>query len=164
LFRVYTNSDLIGVELAGALKNVIALAAGIVDGLGLGYNAKSSMISRGLAEIARIGVAMGAQTETFFGMTGVGDLATTCFCPNSRNRTAGEMLGKGMVWEEVPEHINGVVEGVATTQSVLELAKRHGVEMPIAQAVHAVLFERLSPTDAITRLMSRAPKAEHVGG
>ena len=162
-FRIYTNHDLMGVELAGAVKNVIALAAGIVDGLGLGYNAKSSLLSRGLAEIVRLGTTLGAETETFFGMTGVGDLATTCFCPTSRNRTAGEMLGKGMVLEEVPEHINGVVEGVATTKSVMQLARKHGVEMPIVETVHAVLFEGLSPQDAIGQLMSRAPKAEQVG-
>jgi len=162
-FRVYTNDDLLGVELAGATKNVIALAAGILDGLQAGYNAKSALLSRGLAEIARLGSAMGARPETFFGVTGVGDLATTCFCPEGRNRTAGEMLGKGMALEQVLDEVPGIVEGVPTTRSVMALAKQYEVEMPITAAVHAVLFEGLDPIDGISMLMSRAPKEERVG-
>lgn len=161
--RVYTNPDLLGVELAGATKNVIAIAAGIIDGLGAGYNAKSALLARGLAEITRLGSVMGANTETFFGVTGVGDLATTCFCPSGRNRTLGDHLGQGKSLDEAQAAINGVVEGVATTRSVVALAKKHDVEMPITAAIHDVLFEGLSPTDGITRLMSREPKQERVG-
>ncbi len=162
-FRVYTNPDLVGVELAGALKNVIALAAGILDGLQAGNNAKSALLSRGLAEITRLGVAMGANQETFFGLTGVGDLATTCFSPTGRNRTAGELLGKGKKLEEILDQIPGVVEGVPTTKAVVDLAQKHHVEMPITQAVNQVLFENLDPLDAISNLMSREPKTERVG-
>ena len=162
-FRVYTNPDLLGVELAGALKNVIALAAGILDGLQAGYNAKSALLSRGLAEITRLGTAMGARQETFFGLTGVGDLATTCFSPTGRNRSCGELLGRGKKLDAVLEQIPGVVEGVPTTEAVVKLAERYKVEMPITAAVHAVLFEGLDPLDAIARLMSRDPKPERVG-
>jgi glycerol-3-phosphate dehydrogenase (NAD(P)+) len=161
-FRVYTNDDLLGVELAGATKNVIALAAGILDGLQAGNNAKSALLARGLAEITRLGVAMGAKSETFFGLTGVGDLATTCFSPTGRNRTCGELLGKGRKLEEVLEEIPGIVEGVPTTRSVVALALRYKVEMPITEQVHEVLFNGLDPIEAITRLMSRTPKAERV--
>jgi glycerol-3-phosphate dehydrogenase (NAD(P)+) len=145
------------------MKNVIALAAGIVDGLQAGYNAKSALLSRGLAEITRLGVAMGAQSETFFGITGVGDLATTCFSPEGRNRSAGELLGKGLKLEDVLNRIEGIVEGVPTTRSVMALAKHNGVEMPITEAIHAVLFEGLDPIEGISQLMSRAPKPERVG-
>lgn len=161
--RVYTNPDLIGVELAGATKNVIAIAAGILDGLQAGYNAKSALLARGLSEITRLGVAMGAKAETFFGITGVGDLATTCFCPEGRNRTCGELLGKGIKLDEALKQIQGIVEGVATTQSVMALAEKYNVEMPITQAVNDVLFEKLDPIHAIARLMTRRPKQEHVG-
>ena len=162
-FRVYTNPDLLGVELAGATKNVIALAAGIVDGLQAGFNAKSALLSRGLAEIVRLGVAMGARQETFFGVAGVGDLATTCFSPLGRNRTCGEQLGKGRKLDDVLASMSSVVEGVPTTRSVVELAKRHDVEMPITQAVYRVLLEELDPIEAITQLMTRELKAERVG-
>ncbi|MEX2213426.1 MAG: NAD(P)H-dependent glycerol-3-phosphate dehydrogenase [Phycisphaeraceae bacterium] len=162
-FRVYTNSDLLGVELAGATKNVIALAAGILDGLQAGNNAKSALLSRGLAEIARLGTTMGAKSETFFGIAGVGDLATTCFSPTGRNRTCGEMLGKGIKLEDCLKGIQGVVEGVPTTKSVVALAKKYKVEMPITQAVHKVLFEGLDPIEAISQLMSRDPKPEKIG-
>jgi glycerol-3-phosphate dehydrogenase (NAD(P)+) len=161
--RVYTNADLLGVELAGAMKNVVALAAGILDGLQAGYNAKSALLSRGLAEITRLGVAMGAEAETFFGITGVGDLATTCFSPEGRNRSAGELLGKGIKLDDVLQQIEGVVEGVPTTRSVIQMARKHGVEMPITAAVHAVLFEKLDPIDGIAQLMQRQPKAERIG-
>lgn len=162
-YRVYTNPDVLGVELAGATKNVIAIAAGILDGLQAGYNAKSALLSRGLAEIARLGVAMGANSETFFGITGVGDLATTCFCPTGRNRSAGELLGKGIKLDEMLKQIPGVVEGVPTAKSIMALARQYRVEMPITAAVHAVLFEGLDPIEGITMLMSREPKAERVG-
>jgi len=162
-FRVYTNPDLLGVELAGATKNVIALAAGILDGLQAGNNAKSALLSRGLAEITRLGVAMGASAQTFFGLTGVGDLATTCFSPTGRNRTCGELLGRGRKLKEVLEEIPGVVEGVPTTRAVVRLAEKYRVDMPITQAVHAVLFEGLDPIEAIGRLMSREMKPERIG-
>ena len=162
-FRVYTNSDLLGVELAGATKNVIALAAGILDGLQAGNNAKSALLARGLAEIVRLGVAMGADAETFFGLTGVGDLATTCFSPTGRNRTCGEQLGRGRKLEDVLADIPGVVEGVPTTKSVVALARKYCVEMPITNAVHEVLFVGLDPLEAISQLMTRQLKCETVG-
>lgn len=161
--RVYTNPDLLGVELAGASKNIIAIAAGIVDGLNAGNNAKSALLARGLAEIARLGAAMGAHQETFFGIAGVGDLATTCFSPEGRNRSCGEAIGRGVPLEQHLASTPFVVEGVATTKAVLALAHRHAVGMPITQAVHAVLFEGLDPIEAIGRLMSREMKAERVG-
>jgi glycerol-3-phosphate dehydrogenase (NAD(P)+) len=161
--RVYTNPDLLGLELAGATKNVIAIAAGIIDGLHAGYNAKSALLSRGLAEITRLGVAMGARPDTFFGIAGVGDLATTCFSPEGRNRTCGELLGRGIKLPDALKQINGVVEGVATTRSVIQIAKKYNVEMPIAEAVHDVLFEGMDPIHGISRLMSRQLKEERVG-
>lgn len=161
--RVYTNEDVLGVELAGATKNVIAIAAGILDGLQAGYNAKSALLARGLAEITRLGVAMGASTDTFFGLAGVGDLATTCFSPEGRNRSCGEALGRGMKLEEYLRGQRSVVEGVATTKSVMDLARKYRVEMPITEQVHAVLFEGVDPIDAIARLMSRELTAERVG-
>jgi len=162
-FRVYTNNDLLGVELAGATKNVIALAAGILDGLQAGNNAKSALLSRGLVEITRLGVAMGAKHDTFFGIAGVGDLATTCFSPTGRNRTCGEQLGKGKRLDDILGEMSSVVEGVPTTKSVVTLAERYKVEMPITQAVHQVLFEGLDPIEAISQLMSREAKAERIG-
>lgn len=160
--RVYTNEDIVGVELAGAVKNVIALAAGIVDGMELGINAKSALLARGLAEIVRLGKAVGAKAETFFGVAGVGDLSTTCFSPQSRNRTTGERLGRGETLDDILASTASVVEGVATTRSVVALAKRVGVEMPITRAVHAILFEGLAPKEAIHRLMTREPKPERI--
>jgi len=162
-FRVYTNSDLLGVELAGATKNVIALAAGILDGLQAGNNAKSALLSRGLVEITRLGIAMGARQETFFGIAGVGDLATTCFSPTGRNRTCGEQLGKGRKIDDVLAGLNSVVEGVTTTRAVVALAEKYRVEMPITQAVHEVLFNDLDPIEAIGQLMTRQAKAEQIG-
>ncbi|MFG0329770.1 MAG: NAD(P)H-dependent glycerol-3-phosphate dehydrogenase [Phycisphaerales bacterium] len=161
--RIYTNNDLLGVELAGATKNVVALAAGMLDGLQAGFNAKSALLARGLAEITRLGLAMGATSDTFFGIAGVGDLATTCFCPEGRNRSCGEALGKGRKIEEILRETDSVVEGVPTTKSVVALAEKYRVEMPIATAVHAILFEDLDPIDAIAMLMSREPKEERVG-
>ena len=133
-FRVYTNPDLLGVELAGALKNVIALAAGFVDGLALGDSGKAAIITRGLAEITRLGVAAGAQPMTFAGLAGVGDLIATCMSPLSRNRRAGELMASGLSWAEAAERLNGVAEGVFTVRGALELAERHGTELPIARA------------------------------
>ncbi len=161
--RVYTNDDLIGVELAGALKNVIAIAAGIIDGLNAGYNAKSALLARGLAELTRLGTAMGASTETFFGLAGVGDLATTCFSPEGRNRSLGEALGRGKKLKDYLASTPFVVEGVATSKAVIDLGKKYRVEMPIMETVYAVLYENLDPIDGIGRLMSREQKPEKVG-
>ena len=161
--RVYTHAELLGVELAGATKNVIAIAAGILDGLQAGSNAKSALLARGLAEIARLGTAMGASPETFFGIAGVGDLATTCFSPEGRNRSCGEALGRGEKLDAYLARSRFVVEGVETSRGVAELAKRYRIEMPIASSVHAVLFEGLDPITAIGRLMSRELKGERVG-
>ncbi len=161
--RIYTRPDLLGIELAGALKNVIALAAGCLDGLGAGYNAKSALLARGLAEMARLGVAMGASADTFFGIAGVGDLATTCFCPEGRNRWCGEQLGRGRALKEVLASTESIVEGVATTKSVMTLAKKFRVEMPIAQAVYAVLYENMDPKAALRTLMTREAKTEKLG-
>jgi len=158
--RVYTSEDPIGVEIAGAAKNVIAIAAGILDGLEAGFNAKSALLARGLAEIVRLGVALGARAETFAGIAGVGDLATTCFCPEGRNRTCGEAIGRGMSLEGHLQRTDSVVEGVETSRAIRRLAADHDVEMPIAEAVHAVLFEGLSPRDALDGLMQREVGSE----
>jgi len=159
-FRVYTNTDRVGVELAGATKNVIAIAAGILDGLAAGDNAKAALLTRGLAEITRLGVAMGGRQQTFAGLAGLGDLVTTCVSPHGRNRTFGEAVGKGRSAQDALDATASVVEGVATTRSVLQLARREGVEMPISAAVHAVLFEGRQPADAVSALMTRRPKPE----
>ncbi len=159
-FRAYTNSDLVGVELAGATKNIIAIAAGILDGLEAGDNAKAALLTRGLVEITRLGVALGARRETFAGLAGVGDLVTTCFSPVGRNRSFGELVGRGSGVEQALAATESVVEGVATTASVIELASRCKVEMPITQAVNDVLFAGRSPGDAIAELMARPLKAE----
>jgi glycerol-3-phosphate dehydrogenase (NAD(P)+) len=161
--RVYTHADVTGVELAGAVKNVIAIAAGVCDGLKAGHNAKSALLARGLAEIVRLGEAMGASRETFFGVAGVGDLATSCFSPEGRNRSCGEALGRGAKLADYLARTPSVVEGVATTKSVVELSRRHGVDMPIVQAVHGVLFEGIDPVRAIGRLMARDVGGERVG-
>ena len=159
-FRVYTNADLIGVELAGASKNVIALAAGIIDGLGMGDNAKAALLTRGLVEITRLGLAMGAREETFAGLAGLGDLVTTCISPQGRNRSVGEQIGKGRDLKDILHGMSAVAEGVTTTESLMALAKRHHIDMPITAKVQAVLFQGQSPQQAISELMSRAPKPE----
>ncbi len=158
--RVYTSSDLAGVEIAGAVKNVIALAAGISDGINAGDNAKASLLTRGLVEISRLGVAMGANVETFRGLAGVGDLFTTCVSRIGRNRTAGEAIGRGVPVDEVIASTDSVVEGIPTTKGVLTLANRHQIEMPIVEAVASVLFEGATPQDAITSLMTRQLRPE----
>jgi glycerol-3-phosphate dehydrogenase (NAD(P)+) len=159
-FRVYTNSDVTGVELAGASKNVIAIAAGILDGLSAGNNAKAALVTRGLVEITRLGVAMGAKPETFQGLAGIGDLITTCVSPEGRNRTVGERIGKGQSLQSILASMDSVAEGVPTTRSVMELARRYNVEMPITEAVHSVLFEGKEVIHALTELMNRDPKPE----
>ena len=159
-FRVYTNEDVVGVELAGATKNVVAIAAGILDGLAAGNNAKSALVTRGLVEITRLGVAMGAKADTFAGLAGLGDLITTCVSPEGRNRSVGERIGKGQKLADVLAGMDSVAEGVPTTRSVRELARRYDVEMPITEAVHAVLFEDFDVLHALSRLMTRDPKPE----
>jgi glycerol-3-phosphate dehydrogenase (NAD(P)+) len=159
-FRVYTNDDVIGVEVAGAVKNVIALAAGILDGLGAGNNAKAALVTRGLVEIARLGAAMGAKEDTFNGLAGVGDLITTCVSPEGRNRRVGEQIGKGRKLQEILDQMDSVAEGVPTTKAVKELARRYDVAMPITDAVYSVLFEEKDVLTALTELMTRDPKPE----
>jgi len=159
-FRIYTNSDIIGVELSGAMKNVIAIAAGIIDGAEAGNNAKAALLSRGLAEITRLGVAMGAKERTFSGLTGLGDLVTTCISPQARNRSFGERVGRGQTVREALAATHSIVEGVATCESVVALAGRYNVEMPIARAVFEVLFEDKPVQTAIADLMSRELRAE----
>ena len=159
-FRVYTNDDIIGVELAGATKNVIAIAAGILDGLAAGNNAKSALVTRGLVEITRLGVAMGAKADTFQGLAGLGDLITTCVSPEGRNRTVGEQIGKGRKLADILAKMDSVAEGVPTTKSLVELARRYKVEMPITLGVYQILFEGKDAIDALTELMSRDPKPE----
>ncbi len=160
LFRVYTSPDKLGVELAGALKNVIAIAAGILDGLQAGDNAKAALLTRGVVEITRLGETLGARAETFRGLAGIGDLITTCISPHGRNRSAGEQIGRGKTADEVIAESPAVIEGIPTTRSVVELAQKHGVDMPITRGVHDVLFDGKDPLQAITELMSRPPKAE----
>ncbi len=159
-FRIYTNADAIGVELAGATKNVIAIAAGILDGLAAGNNAKAALVTRGLVEITRLGIAMGGKETTFNGLAGVGDLITTCVSPEGRNRTVGEQIGKGKKLDEILAGMESVAEGVPTTKSMHELAWRYKVDMPITDAVYSVLFENKDVLQALTELMTRDPKPE----
>ncbi len=159
-FRVYTSDDVVGVELGGALKNVIAVAAGMVAGLGLGHNTLAALITRGLAEIARLGVALGARPLTFMGLAGMGDLILTCTGDLSRNRMVGVELGKGRRLPEILAGMDMVAEGVSTARAAHALAQKHAIEMPIVAQVHAVLFEDLSAREAVENLMLREPKAE----
>jgi glycerol-3-phosphate dehydrogenase (NAD(P)+) len=161
-FRVYTNLDLVGVELAGALKNIIGIAAGICDSLGFGDNAKAALLTRGLAEMARFGVALGAESQTFWGLAGMGDLITTCFSRHGRNRAVGQRLGKGEKPAAILASMDMVAEGVNTTRSVHERARRMGIAMPITQEVYRVLYEDKNPRDAVTDLMLREPKPEAI--
>lgn len=158
--RIYANADQIGVELAGALKNVIAIAAGICDGLEFGDNAKAALITRGLAEMVRFGTALGADRETFYGLAGLGDLVTTCISRHSRNRAVGEGLGRGQTLAEIQESMSAVAEGVLTARSVHHLAARQSIDMPIATQVYQVLFEGQSPRVATVELMQRPLKSE----
>ncbi len=162
-FRPYTNPDVIGCELGGAVKNVIALAVGIAVGMGLGDNTRAMLITRGLAEIARLGTALGADQHTFAGLAGMGDLVATCSSPLSRNRTFGEKLGRGIPLEEIVASTKQVVEGVKSSKSVLELAVAHGVEMPITEVVASVVYEGLDIGEAAIMLASRSAKPERYG-
>ena len=158
--RVYVNTDLIGVEIAGAVKNIMAIAAGIIDGVGFGDNARAALITRGIAEMSRLGLSMGARPSTFAGLTGIGDLVVTCTSRYSRNRKLGEAIGRGRTLEEIEKEMQMVAEGVRTTLSVVELAREYEVEMPITQAVHDILFRGKPPRQAAEELMNRAPKSE----
>ncbi len=162
-FRVYTSSDVIGVELGGALKNIIALGAGACDGWGYGENAKAAFMTRGLAEIARLGIACGANPMTFVGLAGMGDLIATCASPLSRNRYVGLEMAKGRPLEEVLASMKSVAEGISTTRAAYELAGRYGVEMPITQTIHAILFEGKNARQGVIELMLRDPKDELEG-
>ena len=159
-FRIYTSPDIVGAELGGASKNVIALCAGVCDGLGYGDNTKAMLMTRGLTEIARLGVSLGASKETFAGLAGVGDLIVTCTSRHSRNRRAGFLIGQGKSPEEAMAEIGAVVEGYYASKSVWELSRMQGVDMPIVQAAHAVLYEGLNPADAVQALLLRQRKME----
>ncbi|MCQ9206958.1 MAG: NAD(P)-dependent glycerol-3-phosphate dehydrogenase [Omnitrophica bacterium] len=159
-FRVYTTDDLAGVELGGALKNIIAIAAGIADGLGFGVNTKAALLTRGLVEIIRLGVKVGARKETFFGLSGLGDLATTCMSKHSRNRKVGEEIGGGKKLKSVLTESEMISEGVTTTKSAYELSKKFAIEMPITEKIYEVLYKNKEPKVAVTELMKRSLKAE----
>ncbi len=162
-FRIYTSADLLGVELAGSLKNVVALAAGMLDGLGMGDNTRGALLTRGLAEIVRLGLAMGADAMTFSGLSGIGDLVTTCLSKHSRNRFVGEQVGRGRKLKDVLAKMPMVAEGVQTTRSAYALAEKYDAEMPITTEVYRVLFENKPPEQAISDLMTRDPKSEGWG-
>lgn len=160
VFRVYTSPDILGIELGAALKNVVALAAGIADGLGYGDNTKAALITRGIAEISRLGVAMGGKQETFSGLSGMGDLIVTCASMHSRNRRAGILIGKGYTMEEAMKEVKMVVEGVYSAKAAMGLAKKYGVQLPIIEQVNAVLFEKKPAAEAVKELMLRDKKME----
>lgn len=161
VFRVYTSPDIIGIELGAALKNVIALAAGIIDGLGLGDNTKAALMTRGMAEISRLGVTMGGRMETFSGLSGMGDLFVTCTSKHSRNRNAGVLIGEGYPMEEVSKKVNQAIEGVNTAKAALTLARKYNVEMPIVEQINLVLFEGKSAKEAATDLLVRDKRKEY---
>ncbi len=161
VFRVYTSPDILGIELGGSLKNVIALAAGIADGLGYGDNTKAALITRGIAEIARLGIRMGGKAETFSGLTGIGDLIVTCSSVHSRNRKAGYLIGQGMTMQEAMDEVNMVVEGVYSAKAAAKLADQYEVSMPIVKAVNEVLFAGKNPAEAVDELMLRDSKSEN---
>lgn len=160
-FRVYTSSDIIGCELGGAFKNIIALGAGISDGLGLGDNSKAAFMTRGLTEIARLGIKLGAKQETFAGLSGVGDLIVTCCSMHSRNRRAGILIGRGATVEEAMKEVGATVEGYYATEAGYHLAQQQGVSMPITEAMYGVLYGGLSAKDGIRMLLARPRKGEH---
>lgn len=160
MFRVYANNDVIGVEIGGSVKNIMAIAAGVIDGAQLGDNAKAALITRGLHEMKRMGSMMGAHPDTFSGLTGMGDLIVTCTSAHSRNRYVGQQIGKGQKLDEIIKSMNMVAEGIKTTKSVHDWAVKNQVEMPITEAVYHVLFDGEDPADALQRLMNRDPKDE----
>jgi glycerol-3-phosphate dehydrogenase (NAD(P)+) len=159
-FRIYTNDDVIGVELGGSLKNIIAIACGISDGLGFGTNTKAALLSRGLVEISRLGYNMGAKVKTFSGISGLGDLVTTCISPYSRNRFVGEQIGKGKSLKQITDHMQMVAEGIPTAKSAYALSLKYKVDMPITKEVYLVLYKNKSPQRAVKDLMTREKKEE----
>ena len=161
VFRVYTSPDVLGMELGGSLKNVIALAAGMADGLGYGDNTKAALITRGITEISRLGVKMGARMETFYGLSGIGDLIVTCESRHSRNRKAGMLIGQGYTMKQAMDEVKMVVEGVYSAKAAIALAKKYGVDMPIIEEVNRVLFEDKPAKEAVRELMMRDRRAEH---
>lgn len=162
-FRVYTSSDILGIELGAALKNVVALAAGIADGLGYGDNAKAALITRGIVEIGRLGMAMGGEFETFCGLTGIGDLIVTCASMHSRNRKAGILIGQGKSYDEAMAEVKMVVEGVYSAKAAMGLSKKYGVDLPIIEQVNKILFDNKPAKEAMRNLMGREKKDEHFG-
>jgi len=158
--RTYTSTDVLGIEIGGTFKNIAAIAGGIVEGLGLGDNAKAGLVTRALAEMVRIGVAMGAHPETFMGLSGVGDLLATCYSNHSRNTRVGRMLGMGKSWVEVRESLKMVAEGVPNTESVYHFARRHEIRTPVTDVLYEVILERLHPAEAARQLLSRSPRPE----
>jgi len=161
VFRVYTSPDILGIELGGALKNVIALAAGIADGLGYGDNTKAALITRGITEISRLGIIMGGKKETFSGLTGIGDLIVTCASMHSRNRKAGILIGQGYTMDDAMAEVKMVVEGVYSTKAAVKLAKKYQVPLPIIDQVNEVLFHNKPAAEAVKELMIRDKKIEH---
>jgi glycerol-3-phosphate dehydrogenase (NAD(P)+) len=159
-FRAYTTDDVAGVELGGALKNIYAIAAGVSDGLGFGDNSKAALVTRALVELVRLGVVLGGRRETFYGLSGMGDLTVTCFSRHSRNRGLGERLGRGESLEEITAGMTGIAEGVPTTRSAFECARRADVSTPIIDQVHAMLFSGKPPRTVLLELMSRDPRPE----
>jgi len=159
-FRIYTSTDVVGVELGGALKNVVAIACGISDGMGFGSNSKAALATRAIVEMSRVGVAMGAKAETFSGLSGLGDLITTCFSEHSRNRRVGQRLGEGETLEEITSGMKQVAEGITTAASAHRLAVTQGVDMPIAESVYQILYQGKPPVEVVRDLMMREPKPE----
>lgn len=162
VFRVYISSDILGIEIGAALKNVVALAAGMADGLGYGDNTKAALITRGIAEIARLGISMGGRIETFYGLTGIGDLIVTCASMHSRNRRAGILIGQGKTYEEAMDEVKQIVEGVYAAKAGYALSKKYNVSMPIIEYVNKILFEGISAKDAVSTLMNREGKVENI--
>lgn len=159
-FRVYTSTDVVGVELGGPLKNIVAVVAGISDGLGFGSNAKAAILSRGIVEIQRLGEKMGAKRKTFYGLAGLGDLSTTCISPESRNRTLGEKIAKGKTLKEIVESTDSIIEGATTAEAAYHLSKKYKVDMPITAAVYHILYDNKKPKEALAELMERKRKPE----
>lgn len=159
-FRVYTSTDIVGVELGGPLKNIIAVVAGISDGLGFGSNAKAAILSRGIVEIQRLGQKMGAKRKTFYGLAGLGDLSTTCISPESRNRKLGERIAKGEGLKDIIDSTNSIIEGATTTEAAYQLSKKYKVDMPIVESVYNILYKKMLPVEALKKIMKRDKKSE----
>lgn len=159
-FRVYTSTDIVGVELGGPLKNIIAVVAGISDGLGFGSNAKAAILSRGIVEIQRLGQKMGAKRKTFYGLAGLGDLSTTCISPESRNRKLGERIAKGEGLKDIIDSTNSIIEGATTTEAAYQLSKKYKVDMPIVESVYNILYKKMLPVEALKKIMKREKKSE----